>query len=57
MLDTQGRAIGAVQVQRLSVGRILSYLRGISLCSVCLTDWMRPIQVIEDNLLCSESIS
>lgn len=51
-LETQGRAIGAVQVQMLSVGRIPSCLRGVSLC---LTDWMSPIQVIEDNPLCSES--
>lgn len=52
-LETQGRAFDTLQGQRPSVGRIPSCLRGVSLCSVCSTDWMRPIQVIEDNPLCS----
>ena len=55
-LETQGRVHVASQVQRQSTGRILSSLGNFSLSLLrSSTDWMRPIHIMEDNLLYTKS--
>lgn len=53
---TQGRADAAFPVQRPAAGRVPSSWRRPVFCLFSpTTDWMRPTQILENNLLYSES--